>query len=40
MGVGGGGGGKIRVKDGHQLPNWTVFSKVYLQMNQTRQVSE
>lgn len=34
----GGGGGEG--KDGHQLPNWTMFSYVCLQMNQTRQVNE
>lgn len=33
-------GREIRVKDGHQLPNWTMFSYVCLQMNQTRQVNE
>ena len=39
-GGGGGRGREIRVKDGHQLPNWTMFSYVCLQMNQTRQVNE
>ena len=34
------GGREIRVKDGHQLPNWTRFSYVCLQMNKTRQVNE
>ena len=33
-------GGEIRVKDGHQLPDWTMFSYVCLQINQTRQVNE
>lgn len=33
-------GEEIWVKDGHQLPNWTMFSYVCLQMNQTRQVNE
>ena len=33
-------GEEIWVKDGHQLPNWTMFSYVCSQMNQTRQVNE
>ena len=39
-GEGAGGEREIRVKDGHQLPNWTRFSYVCLQMNQTRQINE